>query len=189
MLNMVIAVSVLIVALAQQQPVPQPFPRPGQRPPSPAPAEPAPQRPAPSQPVPAQPAPSQPAAAAPQTTVPNAETLGIQIYPAAVFLSSYDAGLGQRYYLFGTNASFAEIVAYYKTFLRDKGDLVFDEPPTHIFEVGRFREDTMAYPPGITVKDYTWNGSPGYLHVKAGAPAQRFKTIIQVVPVPPAPAR
>jgi hypothetical protein len=53
-----------------------------------------------------------------------------------------------------------------------------------VFEIGRFREETMAFAPGITVKDYTWNGGAGYLHVKPGAPAQRYKTVIQVVPSP-----
>lgn len=129
------------------------------------------------------PAANQPAGA------PTSETLGLQVYPASVYLSTFDAGAGQRYYLFGTNASFAEIVAYYKTFLKEKGELVFDEPPTHIFEVGRFREETMVYPPGITVKDYTWNGSAGYLFVKPGAPPQRYKTIIQIVPIAPAIGR
>ena len=28
-----------------------------------------------------------------------------------------------------------------------------------MFEVGRFREETMAFPPGVTVKDWTWGGS------------------------------
>lgn len=189
---MVSAAFVLVLALAQQQPVPQPFPRPGQRPPSPAPSEPAPQQP-PAQPVQPAPSPDRPQApatgAGAQQAAPTSETLGLQIYPSATFLASYDAGLGQRYYLFGTNASFAEIVAYYKTFLKEKGELVFDEPPTHIFEVGRFREETMAYPPGITVKDYTWNSSPGYLHVKPGGASQRFKTVIQIVPIAPALTR
>ncbi len=183
---MVSAAFVLVLALGQQQqPVPQPFPRPGgQRPSTPPASEPAPQQPAPAPPITSQP-PQAPAR--PQGTgvaEPSAATLGLPVYPAATFLTSYDAGLGQRYYLFGTNASFPEIVAYYKTYLKDRGELVFDDPPTHIFEVGRFREETMAYPPGITVKDYTWNGSPGYLHVKAGAPPARYKTIIQVVPAP-----
>ena len=37
------------------------------------------------------------------------------VYPSAQFLSAYDAGRGQRYLLYGTTASFAEIVAYYRT--------------------------------------------------------------------------
>jgi hypothetical protein len=163
----------LALALAQQTPVPQPFPRPG---------SPTTSRPAPAQPAPPQAPPAQPAAAV-DPSAPTQATLGMPIYPAATFLSSYDAGMGQRYYLFGTNASFAEIVAYYRTYLRDRGNEVFDnDPPTHVFEIGRFREETTAYAPGITVKDYTWNGSEGYLHVRAGAPPQRFRTIIQVVP-------
>jgi hypothetical protein len=107
------------------------------------------------------------------------------VYPAATYLRSFDAGQGQRYYLFGTNATFVEIVAYYRTYLKQRGNEVFEnDPPTHVFELGRFREETMAYAPGITVKDYTWNGNEGYLHVKPGSPAQRYRTIIQIVPAP-----
>jgi hypothetical protein len=51
-----------------------------------------------------------------------------------------------------------------------------------MFDVGQFREETMAFPPGVTVKDYTWCGSLGYLNPKRGADPQRFKTIIQIVP-------
>ena len=79
----------------------------------------------------------------------------------AQFIASYDAGRGQRYYLFGTNATFAEIVNYYKTALKQRGELVYDEPPVHEFDVGRYREETMAFPPGVTVKDYTWGGVAG----------------------------
>ena len=42
---------------------------------------------------------------------------------------------------------------------------------------------TMAFPPGVTVKDYTWGGSQGYLNPKRGAEPARFRTIIQIVPV------
>jgi hypothetical protein len=105
------------------------------------------------------------------------------IFPAAQFIASYDAGRGQRYYLFGTTAPFNEVVAYYKTLLRQKGDLIFDQPPTHMFEVGRFREDSMAFPPGVTVKDFTRSGSGGYLNPKPGAQPARFPTIIQIVPL------
>jgi hypothetical protein len=170
----------ITLLLAQQPPVPQPFPRPG----SPTTSRPAAPQPAQPPTTPAQvPPPADPSA-------PTQASLGMPVYPAATFLGSYDAGMGQRYYLFGTNASFGEIVAYYRTYLRDRGNEVFDnDPPTHVFEIGRFREESMAYAPGITVKDYTWNGSEGYLHVKPGAPPQRFKTIIQVVPAPEATPR
>jgi len=115
---------------------------------------------------------------------PTEATLGLPIYPNAQFITSYDAGRGQRYYLFGTNSSFQEMVRYYALILDERGDLVFDAPATHMFEVGRFREDEMAFPPGVTVKDYTWNGSDGYLHLAGGEPAW-FRTVIQLVPPPP----
>ena len=110
------------------------------------------------------------------------------VYPSAQFLSAYDAGRGQRYLLYGTTASFAEMVAYYRTQLSDKGDLVFREPPAHVFEVGRFREETMAFPPGVTVKDGTWGGSQGYPNPKLTAQPVRYPSVIMIVPPPPAAA-
>ena len=117
---------------------------------------------------------------------PTEETLGFPIYPSARFLRSYDAGRGQRYYLFGTESAFADMVNYYRLLLEERGDRVFDAPATHIFEVGRFREESMAFPPGVTIKDYTWNGAEGYLHAGGEAGPERYKTIIQIVPAPPA---
>jgi hypothetical protein len=159
---------------------PQPFPKPGQpQPASPPTAAPAPP-PAPSTPVSAAPRPPQDA------SQPAEGSLGAPIYPAAQFITSYNAGRGQRYYLYGTTATFAEIVQYYKTALKQKGDLVFEEPPVHQFDIGRFREETMAFPPSVTVKDYTWGGSAGYINPKRGTQPERFATIIQIVPAPPA---
>ena len=40
----------------------------------------------------------------------------------------------------------------------------------------------MAYPPGVTIKDYTWNGSAGYLNPKRDGKPERFPSIIQIVP-------
>ena len=51
-----------------------------------------------------------------------------------------------------------------------------------MFEIGRFREETMAFPPGVTVKDYTWGNLKGYLNPKPGAQPERFPTVIQMVP-------
>jgi hypothetical protein len=79
---------------------------------------------------------------------------------------------------------FAQIVAYYKTVLKQKGELVYEEPPVHMFDTGKFREETMAFPPSVTVKDYTWGGAQGYLNPRRGAEPQRYKTIIQIVPAP-----
>ena len=100
---------------------------------------------------------------------PTEATLGVPIYPGSQFIVSYNAGRGQRYYLFGTNADFAQAVTFYRTALKQRGELVYEEPPIHMFDVGRFREETMAFPPGVTVKDYTWAGSAGYLNPKRGA--------------------
>jgi hypothetical protein len=36
----------------------------------------------------------------------------------------------------------------------------------------------------VTIKDYTWNGSAGYLNPKKNAQPARFPSIIQIVPAP-----
>ncbi len=169
---LLLVLGVCRLALAQG---PQPFPKPAD-----------PQKPAGQNP-PKVDAPQKPATALPPQAVvaPTDAMLGLPIFPSAEFIASYDAGRGQRYYLFGTNSTFTQIVEYYKTVLKQRGELVYDEPPTHMFEVGRFREETMAFPPGVTVKDYAWAGSLGYLNPKRGAEPARFKTVIQIVPSPP----
>jgi hypothetical protein len=110
--------------------------------------------------------------------------LGVPIYPSAQFLRSYDAGRGQRFYLFGVTLPFAEMVSYYRTALKNRGDVLFETPPTHQFETGRFRSETMAFPPSVTIKDYTWGGSAGYPNPRRGGQPARFPTVIQIVPVP-----
>ena len=178
----VIAAGVMAMALAAAAAAqtPQPFPKVN----SPKPAAPAPASPPPVTTQPARPPAVAPpnAAAANPNDVPTEATLGVQIYPGAQFLQSFDAGKGQRYYLFGTNTPFLEIVNYYTTVLKQKGELVYDEPAIHEFDIGRYKEETMAFPPSVTVKDYTWGGSAGYLNPKRGTQPARFKTIIQIVP-------
>jgi hypothetical protein len=133
----------------------------------------------------APPADAPPAVAPPQdASEPPEGSLGVVMYPAAQFITSYDAGKGQRYYLYGTMAPYAEIVQYFRNTLRQRGDEVFEQPPVHQFDLGRFREETMAFPPSVTVKDYTWGGTGGYLNPKRGAEPARFPTIIQIVPNP-----
>ena len=156
---------------------PQPFPNPDQpveRPPAPLVETPVPELPT---------LPTDPSA-------PTDATLGMPIYPAAQFIASYDAGRGQRYYVFGTTAAFDSIVAYYRTQLDERGDRVFNEPPTHVFEVGRFDDDTMAFPPSVTVKDWLWGGSRGYPNPdpnpELGQP-DRFPTLFVMVPPPTVP--
>lgn len=117
----------------------------------------------------------------------TAEALGVPFYPKMEFVGSFDAGSGQRYYLFGVDASFDDVVAWYKTALKQRGELVFDQPATQEFDIGKYREETMAFPPSVTVKDYTWNGMGGYPNPKSGAEPARFRTVVQVVPVPAAP--
>ncbi len=124
----------------------------------------------------------------PEQQPPSEESLGVTVYPASVFLTSYDAGQGQRYYLYGATVGFDEMVAYYRTLLRDRGTSVYDQPRVHIFEIDRYNERTMAFPPSVTVKDFTWGGSPGYLNPVPGAQPERFPTVIQIVPAPRTPA-
>jgi hypothetical protein len=157
--------------LAAQQPPPQPFPRPGAS----QPAKPADQPPGPPlKPNPILGQPEKP---------PTEESLGVPIYPGAQFIASYDAGRGQRYYIFGTAASFVDLVNYYRTALKQRGELVYEVPATHSFDVGRYREETMAFPPGVTVKDYESEVSQGYPNPKPGGQPARFPTVIQIVPV------
>ena len=178
-----LAVTLLLAAtLAQQQPAaPQPFPRTGgQQPsrPAPAPAQPAPPPAQPSQPA------TQATAAAPQTQPagPDETQLGVSMYPGSQFLASYDAGRGQRYFLFGTTGSFVDVVTFYRNTLRQKGDLIFDAPATHQFDIGRFREETMAFPPSVTVKEFQSEVSEGYPNPRPNAQPARFPTVIQIVP-------
>jgi hypothetical protein len=123
------------------------------------------------------------ATAAIQEQAPSEQQLGIPIFPGSQFIRSYDAGRGQRYYLFGAQSGVEEVVAYYRTALKQRGDIVFERPATYMFEVGRYRAETMAFPPGVTVKDFTWGGSAGYPNPVPKAQPERFPTVIQIVPV------
>ena len=154
---------------------PQPFPRPNTQ--------------KPAQPPPA----TTTAAAPPQTAKPQAPRtdgspteaeLGAPLYPSAVYLTSYDAGRGQRFYLFGANVAFADLVTYYKTVLKTKGDELFAAPPTHQFETAKFRDETMAFPPSVTIKDYSYGGSAGYPNPRADGSPARYPIVIQIVALP-----
>jgi len=153
---MTFLVALAFLVAAQQPPVPRPFPQPGsttQRPPA-----------APDQPPPPQAPPARTEAAQPPQTpavadaAPSEATLGVPVYPGAQFITSYDAGRGQRFYLFGTTAT---------------------------FEIGKFDDDTMAFPPGVTIKDFQSSLSGGYPNPDLGGEPKQFPTIIQIVPVPP----
>jgi hypothetical protein len=103
------------------------------------------------------------------------------IYPTAQYLESVDAGSGQSYYLYGADATFADVVSYYRTVLKNGGREIYRTPGTHQFDLGRFDEGKMVYPPSVVIKDYSGGSSPGYLHV-SGVTEKRFRTIIQIVP-------
>jgi len=169
----------LLAALAFGQ-TPQVVPQPaGSRPNQPA-------RPAPAPPTTATaPAPQQPAAssAAAVEAAPTEATLGVPVFPNAQFIASFNAGRGQRYYIFGTAASFVDLVNYYRTTLKQRGELTYEVPATHEFDIGKFDEDRMAFPPGVVIKDFQSDVSPGYPNPKPGGQPARFPTIIQIVPV------
>lgn len=178
-----VMVALAVASSLQTPPVPKPFPKPGTAtttapPPTTAPAT------APAT-IPAKPdaRTTETPAQAPIGT-PTEASLGAPIYPTSEFLESFDAGKGQRYFLFGTNAAFAEIVGYYKNVMKNGGRTIFEAPAMQQWDLGRFQEQTMAYPPSIVVKDYSWNGSNGYLFID-GAKEKRFKTVIQIVPAAP----
>ena len=105
----VILIAVVGLGVAVSAQTPQPFPRPGQPTQPSRPAPQAPPAPAPATAAPARPAPDE---------VPTEATLGVPIFPGAQFIASYDAGRGQRYYIFGSPASFVDLVAYYRTALK-----------------------------------------------------------------------
>jgi hypothetical protein len=158
--------------MAQQAapPPPQPFPRP---------AGSAPSRPGGQPTVAPAPPPTTPA---PDTNAPEEASLGVPLYPGAQFLGTYDAGRNQKFLMYGSTASFLDIVSYYRTVLKQRGELVFEAPATHQFDVGRFREETMAFPPGVTIKDFQSEISQGYPNPRIGAQPSRFPTVIQIVP-------
>ena len=152
---------------AQTQPVPRPFPTPSSTENSPSTQEPDPNP-------------------TPTGVLPTGVALDVPIYPNANYLGAFNAGRGQTFHLFGTNVSFPEMVGYYSTILDERGDRVFDAPATHQFDTGRFRDDEMTYRPSVTIKDYTWNGSAGYLNPVPGAEPARYQTVIQIATAPPA---
>jgi hypothetical protein len=181
----VIAASV-VASFLQTPPVPKPFPKPGQ------PTTPTTTTTAPP-PTSTTSMPSQAPASVPNRAmetssqapagVPTEAMLGVSPYPTSEYLESFDAGRGQRYYLFGTNAAYAEIVGYYKNLMKNGGRTIFEAPAMQQWDLAKFNDQTMAFPPSVVVKDYSWNGSEGYLFVN-GAKEKRFKTVIQIVPTP-----
>jgi hypothetical protein len=171
----VLALATSAIGRAQNPPPTQPPPKPKPFPTS-TPTDPV--KPPVTQPAGAEAPPVPPPAGTPTVQDLN----GTPVYPGAEYLDSFDAGRGQRYYIYGTNTPYADIVLYYKNVLKTGGNReIFRAPLMHQFDLGRYVEETMAYPPSVVVKDYTWNESPGYL-VVTGTTEKRFNTVIQIVP-------
>jgi hypothetical protein len=163
-----------------QTPVPVPRPFPGSGAPVAQPTSPAAPATPPAAPAAGQAPRNQPAPAV-TPAASSAPNLGdVPIYPSAEFLETLDAGSGQRYHLYGTNLPYADAVAYYRTVLKNGGREIYRSPGMHQFDLGRFQEDRMAYPPSVVIKDYAGAGSKGYLS-GAGTSEQRYMTVIQIV--------
>jgi hypothetical protein len=110
------------------------------------------------------------------------------MYPTADFLEEFDAGRGQKYLLYGTDAPFETIVTFYRQELKNGGRELYRAPAMQQFDLGRFQDDRMAYPPSVVVKDYATGEPAGYLFVN-GVTEKRYRTVIQIVPPPPPGAR
>ena len=68
------------------------------------------------------------------------------------------------------------------------GRQLYRTPAVHQFDLGRFDDQRMVFPPSVVVKDYSGGSGGGYLFIRE-AKEQRFRTIIQIVPPPAAAAR
>ena len=140
------------------------------------------QSPPPPRPFPgsttAQPKPAQ--TATPQT---GNTIQGVPLYPGAELLGKFEPGPNQEMFLYGTSAMFPTVVEFYKNALKDGGRRLFGGPMQQ-FDIGRYRRETMTLQPAVTVKDYTWNGREGYVHV-SGRQIVKYPTVIQIVPAPP----
>jgi hypothetical protein len=187
LLAMTVACALGVASLAaapggQQPPPPVPVPRPFPG----AAAPPVSTRPADAKPA----EPQAPTAIRPATSssgscasgaAPTEATLMVRVPPTAEYLESFDAGRGQCFHLFGTNDAYADVVQYFRSLQLKGARELFRDPPMQQFELGRYDDRSMAFPPSLVVKDYTWNNSEGYPFVK-GTTQKRFKTIIQIVP-------
>ena len=50
---------------------------------------------------------------------------------------------------------------YYRTLLKQRGTAIFDNPQVYIFEIGKYDENTMSFPPSVTIKDYSRTATAG----------------------------
>ena len=162
-------------------PVPKPFPQPNSPPVSTTPAKPGEATPG-TTPPPAAPNTATVAKPAAQGR-PTESDLGVRVFDGADYLDVVELGKGQRAFLFGTNAPFADVVAFYKR-ERGGGRELFRTPPMQQFDFDvKFRDETMMVQPAVVVKDYAWNMGGGYVSLD-GTQERHYKTIVQIVPAP-----
>jgi len=108
---------------------------------------------------------------------------GCRFFPGAQFITSYDAGRGQRYYIFGT----AGVVCRTRGLLSDraqqKGELVYEVPATHEFDVGKYREETMGFRGRDESRTSVGDLARDIPILNRGRTACKISTLIQIVPV------
>ena len=103
--------------------------------------------------------------------------------PGAQFIASYDAGRGQRYYIFGSPASFVDLVAYYRTVLKQKGRAGLRrarDPRVRRRQVPRRHDGVSA---GRDDQGLPVGRVAGLSEPEAGRPARAVPDVIQIVPV------
>ena len=122
---------------------------------------------------------------------PTEDELGVTLYPNSTYLASFDAGRGQEFHLFGTNATFTNMVRYYRVILRDRGDEVFEAPrDPPVRHRPRFDDDRMDLPAQCDHQGlHLERRPPGYPNPLPGADPPTFATIIQFTTAPPDPRR
>ena len=90
---------------------------------------------------------------------------GVPLYPTAEYLDTFDAGAASSTSLRHERAVRRDRVVLQDDAQDRRARSCSARQPTHQFDLGRFQEERMAFPPSVVVKDYTWNNSPGYLYV------------------------
>ena len=170
---------------------PQPFPRPGEPPqarsvPPAPPVSTDPPRRNLRQPDAAERRTAGDAAAERSECTAGARRLAFPIYPAAQFLASYDAGRGQRYYIFGTDDAIRgrrELLPHAAR--RERQPRVQGAADAHVRGRPLPRRDD-GVPAGCDGEGLDVGRIAGLSEPEAGAQPARFPTIIMIVPPPPA---
>ena len=99
--------------------------------------------------------------------------------------TSYDAGRGQRYLSVRDSAAVRRCSWRITGRCSSRGATLFTKLRRHISSTSAgSTNDTMAFPPGVTIKDFQSDLSQGFPNPKPGGQPARFPTIIQIVPVP-----